>query len=60
MTCIPYAIQKLSTLPNVVQYVDAAHGGWLGWPGNMKNFTQIIKTVLESAGMKKNNQFSDV
>ena len=51
MTAIPYAIKKLASLPNVVQYVDAAHGGWLGWPDNMQKFTQIIKTVLESAGM---------
>ena len=51
MTCIPYAIQQLATLPNVVQYVDAAHGGWLGWPDNMQKFTQIIKTVLTSAGI---------
>lgn len=51
MTCIPYAIKQLATLPNVVQYVDAAHGGWLGWTNNMQKFTQIIKTVLTSAGM---------
>jgi len=50
MTCIPYAIKQLATLPNVVQYVDAAHGGWLGWPDNMQKFTQIIKTVLTTAG----------
>lgn len=50
MTAIPYAIKKLATLPNVVQYIDAAHGGWLGWPDNMQKFTQIIKQVLQSAG----------
>ena len=30
---ISYAIAHLSKLPNVAIYVDAAHGGWLGWPG---------------------------
>jgi len=50
MTCIAYAIKKLAAIPNVVQYVDAAHGGWLGWPDNMQKFSQIMKTVLTSAG----------
>jgi cellulose 1,4-beta-cellobiosidase len=50
MTCISYAIKKLATLPNVYQYVDAAHGGWLGWPDNAQKFSQIISQVLQSAG----------
>eukprot|EP00483_Globobulimina_turgida_P001898 UN01900 len=50
MTAIPYAIQKLATLPNVVQYVDAAHGGWLGWPDNAQKFGQIMSQVLQTAG----------
>jgi cellulose 1,4-beta-cellobiosidase len=37
---IAYAIAKLQA-PNIALYVDAAHGGWLGWddnlaPGNVK------------------------
>jgi cellulose 1,4-beta-cellobiosidase len=31
---IAYAISKLQ-FPNVHLYIDAAHGGWLGWPGNL-------------------------
>jgi len=31
---IAYAIAKLQ-LPNVALYVDAAHGGWLGWDANL-------------------------
>jgi cellulose 1,4-beta-cellobiosidase len=54
MTCIPYAIQQLGTLSNVYQYIDAAHGGWLGWPNNMQQFTQIIKQVLTTAGNPSN------
>eukprot|EP01083_Nonionella_stella_P036091 98491_1 len=50
MTAIPYAIKKLATLPNVFQYVDAAHGGWLGWPDNAQKFSTIISQVLQSAG----------
>eukprot|EP01084_Bolivina_argentea_P287716 493693_1 len=50
MTAIPYAIKQLATLPNVYQYVDAAHGGWLGWPNNMQKFVTIISQVLQTAG----------
>jgi len=31
---IAYAIAKLQQ-PNVYLYIDAAHGGWLGWDGNL-------------------------
>lgn len=31
---IAYAIKKLQ-LPNVHLYLDASHGGWLGWPDNL-------------------------
>jgi cellulose 1,4-beta-cellobiosidase len=49
-TCISYAIRQLATLKNVHQYVDAAHGGWLGWPDNMQKFVPIISEVLQGAG----------
>jgi cellulose 1,4-beta-cellobiosidase len=29
-TGVTYAVNKLSSLP-VTIYIDAAHGGWLGW-----------------------------
>ena len=51
MTCVPYAIKQLATLPNAAQYVDAANGGWLGWPDNMQKFVQIVSQVLISAGI---------
>eukprot|EP00484_Ammonia_sp_Unknown_P020866 CAMPEP_0197028276 /NCGR_PEP_ID=MMETSP1384-20130603/7994_1 /TAXON_ID=29189 /ORGANISM="Ammonia sp." /LENGTH=405 /DNA_ID=CAMNT_0042457251 /DNA_START=39 /DNA_END=1256 /DNA_ORIENTATION=- len=54
MTCIPYAIQQLGTLSNVHQYIDAAHGGWLGWSSNMQKFTAIIEQVLTTAGNPSN------
>jgi cellulose 1,4-beta-cellobiosidase len=31
---IAYALKKLQ-LPNVNLYLDASHGGWLGWPDNL-------------------------
>lgn len=31
---VAYALEQLN-LPNVVMYVDAGHGGWLGWDENL-------------------------
>jgi cellulose 1,4-beta-cellobiosidase len=31
---VAYAMKELN-LPNVVMYVDAGHGGWLGWNDNL-------------------------
>jgi cellulose 1,4-beta-cellobiosidase len=33
-TGIAYAINKFKNL-NVTMYLDAAHGGWLGWSDNL-------------------------
>jgi cellulose 1,4-beta-cellobiosidase len=46
---IAYAISKLS-LPNVSIYLDAAHGGWLGWKRNRTKIVTIFKGVLDAAG----------
>jgi cellulose 1,4-beta-cellobiosidase len=31
---VAYALKSLN-LPNVVMYLDAGHGGWLGWNDNL-------------------------
>lgn len=31
---VAYAITQLN-LPNVAMYIDAGHGGWLGWDANL-------------------------
>ncbi len=31
---VQYALRKFSALPNVYQYLDIAHSGWLGWDNN--------------------------
>jgi cellulose 1,4-beta-cellobiosidase len=46
---VAYAIAKLS-LPNVFLYVDAAHGGWLGWGQNRPKIAAIFRSVLADAG----------
>jgi cellulose 1,4-beta-cellobiosidase len=34
MQGVEYAITQLATIPNLSMYIDAAHGGWLGWCGS--------------------------
>lgn len=46
---IAYAISTLST-PNVAIYLDAAHGGWLGWDKNRDKIVHIYQEVLTAAG----------
>lgn len=46
---IAYAVTKLS-MPHVTLYLDAAHGGWLGWDGNRTKIAEIYKEVLTAAG----------
>lgn len=43
--CISLAIATLSQLPNVAIYVDAAHAGWLGWPG-VRHLSVSRKTFI--------------
>lgn len=45
---IAYAIAKLQ-LPNVALYMDAAHGGWLGWADNLKPTAQVFAKVVNAA-----------
>jgi len=54
---IAYAIAKLQ-FPNVSLYLDAAHGGWLGWADNLKPTAQIFAKVVEMA--KKINPLAKI
>ncbi|KAJ3000681.1 hypothetical protein HDV02_004366 [Globomyces sp. JEL0801] len=45
---VAYALAQL-TLPNVYQYIDCAHGGWLGWEDNQSKMIPIFKRVIEAA-----------
>ena len=47
---ITYALNRLSTVPNVYNYLDIAHSGWLGWSSNFgQAITLIGDTVANSA-----------
>ncbi|EMD92578.1 glycoside hydrolase family 6 protein [Bipolaris maydis ATCC 48331] len=49
---VAYALKQLN-LPNVNMYIDAGHGGWLGWDANLKPGAQELATVYKNAGSPK-------
>ncbi|KAI1159255.1 1, 4-beta cellobiohydrolase [Nemania serpens] len=49
---VAYALKSLN-LPNVVMYVDAGHGGWLGWDANLKPGAEELAKVYKNAGSPK-------
>ncbi|CAE8626734.1 unnamed protein product [Polarella glacialis] len=43
---VSYAVQSLAAAdPKAAIYLDAGHGGWLGWPNNMADYVQTIKSL---------------
>ena len=49
---VAYALKQLN-LPNVVQYLDAGHGGWLGWDANLKPGAEELAKAYKAAGSPK-------
>ncbi|RDL34413.1 putative cellulose 1,4-beta-cellobiosidase II [Venustampulla echinocandica] len=47
-----YALKQLN-LPNVAMYMDAGHGGWLGWDANLQPGADIFNKVYKAAGSPK-------
>jgi cellulose 1,4-beta-cellobiosidase len=43
---VQYAISELNTVPNVYQYIDIAHSGWLGWDSNLGPAANLIADVV--------------
>ncbi|KAH8202584.1 hypothetical protein TruAng_003295 [Truncatella angustata] len=46
---IAYAISSLQ-YSNVHLYIDAAHGGWLGWDGNLEPSAKLFAEVVQKSG----------
>ncbi|TVY54490.1 1,4-beta-D-glucan cellobiohydrolase CEL6C [Lachnellula cervina] len=46
---VAYALSNLN-LPNVAMYIDAGHGGWLGWDANLQPGADMITSVYKTAG----------
>ena len=39
---VGYALDKLGAIPNVYNYIDAAHHGWIGWDNNFGPTAQHV------------------
>ncbi|KAF2261184.1 cellobiohydrolase-like protein II precursor [Lojkania enalia] len=49
---VAYAFRQFN-LPNIAMYVDAGHGGWLGWNDNLKPGAKELANVYKNAGSPK-------
>ncbi|MEU1662806.1 glycoside hydrolase family 6 protein [Streptomyces sparsogenes] len=47
---VGYALNKLGAVPNVYNYVDAGHHGWIGWDDNFNPTAQVIKQAATAEG----------
>lgn len=52
---VGYALAKLGAIPNVYNYVDAGHHGWLGWDSNFTPTAQVLKEAATASGSTVNN-----
>ncbi|RPA86103.1 cellobiohydrolase [Ascobolus immersus RN42] len=48
---VAYAIKKLQA-KNIALYIDATHGGWLGWNDNLRPSAELYAEVVKLAGPK--------
>jgi cellulose 1,4-beta-cellobiosidase len=46
---VRYALNKLHAIPNVYNYVDIGHDGWLGWDTNFNPAITLIGGVIKGA-----------
>jgi cellulose 1,4-beta-cellobiosidase len=46
---VAYALGTLGALPNVYNYVDIGHHGWLGWDDNFQPFADLMRQVVNTA-----------
>jgi cellulose 1,4-beta-cellobiosidase len=47
---IGYALARLGAIPNVYNYIDAAHHGWIGWDDNFRATAQIMAEAARASG----------
>jgi cellulose 1,4-beta-cellobiosidase len=52
---VGYALAQLGALPNIYNYVDAGHHGWLGWDTNFKPFGQVALQAATANGATVND-----
>jgi cellulose 1,4-beta-cellobiosidase len=47
---VGYAVSTLGAIPNVYNYIDAAHHGWIGWDSNFNPTANIILQAANANG----------
>ncbi|WP_329325833.1 glycoside hydrolase family 6 protein [Streptomyces luteogriseus] len=52
---VGYALNKLGDVPNVYNYVDAGHHGWIGWDDNFGPTATIMKEAATAEGATVND-----
>ncbi|WP_328500908.1 glycoside hydrolase family 6 protein [Streptomyces sp. NBC_00457] len=52
---VGYALNKLGDAPNVYNYVDAGHHGWIGWDDNFAPSAQLFKEAASAEGATVND-----
>jgi cellulose 1,4-beta-cellobiosidase len=52
---VGYALATLGAIPNVYNYIDAGHHGWLGWPDNFGASANIMFTASNRSGATRDN-----
>ncbi|BCJ64031.1 glycoside hydrolase family 6 protein [Polymorphospora rubra] len=52
---VGYALHKLGAVPNVYNYIDAAHHGWIGWDTNFGPSAAKFKEAATAEGATVND-----
>ncbi|MEU2914950.1 glycoside hydrolase family 6 protein [Streptomyces massasporeus] len=52
---VGYALNKLGDVPNVYNYVDAGHHGWIGWDDNFGASATVMKEAATAEGATVND-----
>ncbi|WP_427918675.1 glycoside hydrolase family 6 protein [Streptomyces sp. cg40] len=52
---VGYALNKLGAIPNVYNYIDAGHHGWLGWDDNFAPAATLMYQAANAEGATVND-----
>ncbi len=55
VTGVGYALAKLGAVPNVYNYLDIGHHGWLGWDDNFGPTAELLYQAANASGSTKAN-----
>ncbi|MET9634772.1 glycoside hydrolase family 6 protein [Lentzea sp. NPDC006480] len=55
ITGVGYALAKLGAIPNVYNYLDIGHHGWIGWDDNFGPTAELLFQAANASGSTKAN-----